>query len=99
MEKIKYILLTSFDVDDECPPRPQFFSTHAEAHKAMTEGINKKIKKLEEHDPVSRKSVKKGINYDIGVERAWAVYPICENLAYRIYRLAVAENGSIKVLD
>ena len=99
MEKIKYILLTSFEVDDESPPRPEFFSTHAEAHKAMTEGINKALKELEELDPESRLSVSKGINYDIGVESAWAVYPICENMAYKIFRLGVAENGNIRVLD
>ena len=99
MEKIKYVLLTSFEVDDDNVPHPQFFGTHAEAHRAMTEGINKALKALEELDPDSRQSVSKGINYDITVGSAWAVYPICENLAYKIFRISVAGDGSIKVLD
>ena len=91
MAKIKYMLMLPFVKDFYTNPR--FFDTHAQAHHAMTYGINQA---LADCDIEEREDIREGIDYVIGENSAWAQLPRCE-MTYRIFRLSVAGDGDIKV--
>ena len=60
----------------------------------MTFGINQA---LADCDTEEREGIKKGVDYDIEENTAWAVLPRYE-LTYRIFRLSVSGDGDIKVM-